>query len=400
MKTLYIECNMGVAGDMLGAALLEVYGDRDGFLRMVNEAGIEGISVSAYDCIRCGIIGTKLNVNVYGETEHEHHEHSHEHDHYHSHEHSHSHASYASILEKISSYNIPEQVKKDASEVYKIIGEAEAKVHGAKLTNIHFHEVGTLDAVADVIISCWLMRLIDPDRVICSPVCTGSGTVRCAHGILSVPAPAVAEIIKGIPVYAGKIRSELTTPTGAALVRYFADSFGEIPVMTIEKNGSGMGTKEFEQANCVRVFLGNSGENNADRVCVIRCNIDDMTGEDLGYACDKLMKGGALDVFTVPVYMKKNRPGVLLVCVCEEEKRDEMTRLIFLHTSTRGLRYSSADRAKLTSSFYEKETEYGMVKIKKSEGFGIVREKPEFESMKKLADENSVSIDEIRRKIK
>lgn len=412
MKTLYIECNMGVAGDMLGAALLELYGDSMGFIRMINEAGIEGVSVSAEGCVRCGVVGTKLNVSVYGDTEHthghsheHHHEHSHEHHHEHSHEHhhehthEHSHADYASVLEKISSYNIPEKVKKDAAAVYKIIGEAEAKVHGCKLENIHFHEVGTLDAVADVIISCWLMYLIAPDKVICSPVCTGSGTVECAHGILSVPAPAVAEIIKGIPVYSGRIRSELTTPTGAALVKYFADSFGEMPVMTLESSGCGMGAKEFEQANCVRVFLGSSGENNADRVCVIRCNIDDMTGEDLGYACDKLMSGGALDVFTVPVYMKKNRPGVLLVCICAEEKRGEMIRLLFKHTSTRGLRYSGADRAKLTSVFYEKETEYGAVSIKRSEGFGAAHEKPEFESVKELAEKNGVSIEEIRKKL-
>ncbi|MDO5397212.1 MAG: nickel pincer cofactor biosynthesis protein LarC [bacterium] len=403
MKTLYIECNTGVAGDMLGAALLEIYGDREGFIKMINEAGIEGVTVSADNCVRCGVAGTKLDVNVYGEIEHEHsHEHHHEHVHGHTHHHEHhghSHASYASILEKISAYNIPDKVKKDAAAVYKIIGEAEARVHGCMLENIHFHEVGTLDAVADVIISCWLMSLINPDRVICSPVCTGSGTVHCAHGILSVPAPAVAEIIKGIPVYAGKIKSELTTPTGAALVKYFADSFGEMPLMTVERNGSGMGTKELEQVNCVRAFLGSSGEDNADSVCVIRCNIDDMTGEDFGYACDKLMSCGALDVFTVPIYMKKNRPGVVMVCICTEEKRGEMIELLFRYTSTRGLRYSSADRAKLTSSFYEKETEYGAVKIKKSQGFGTVREKPEFDSMKKLAEENGVSIEEIRKKV-
>ena len=259
--------------------------------------------------------------------------------------------------------------------------------------------MGTLDAVADVIISCWLMYLINPDKIICSPVCTGSGTVKCAHGILSVPAPAVTEIIKGMQVYAGKIKSELTTPTGAALIKYFADSFGEMPVMTIEKTGSGMGTKEFEQANCVRVFVGNDGGCGGDKVSVIRCNIDDMTGEDLGYACERLMSEGALDVFTVPIYMKKNRPGVLLVCVCSEDKRDEMIEAVFRHTSTRGLRYSSADRAKLTSSFYEKETKYGSVTMKRSEGYGVSREKPEFESVKKLAEESETEIAEIRKEL-
>ena len=411
MKTLYIECNMGVAGDMLGGALLEAYGDRDGFLRMINSAGIDGVRVSAGRCARCGIVGTKLDVSVYGEHEGEHehhheheHEHHHKHENHHEHEHEHHHdhghhhhASYASVLEKIASYNIPEKVKKDAAAVYRIIGEAEAKVHGRTLENIHFHEVGTLDAVADVIISCWLMYLIKPDRVVFSPVCTGSGTVKCAHGILSVPAPAVTEIIKGVPVYAGKIKSELTTPTGAALIKYFAGSFGEMPVMTIEKTGSGMGTKEFEQANCVRVFVGNDGEGSRDKVSVIRCNIDDMTGEDLGYACEALMSEGALDVFTIPVYMKKNRPGVLLVCVCAEDKRDEMIEAVFKHTSTRGLRYSSADRAKLMSSFYEKETKYGSVTMKRSEGYGVSREKPEFESLRILAKKTGADLYEIRR---
>ncbi len=413
MKTIYIECNTGIAGDMIGAALLEIYGDREGFIKMINSAGIDGVEFRAEDNIKCGIKGTKLRVLVNGEEENAIHHHSHhtnagehihskheEHEHTHKHEeHTHHHTSYLSILDKINSYNIPEQVKKDAAAVYRIIGEAEARVHGRTLDNIHFHEVGTLDAVADVICSCWLISLIGAQRIICSPVCTGSGTVKCAHGILSVPAPAVCEIMKGVPMYSGSIRSELCTPTGAALVKYFTDEFGTMPIMSVEKVGNGMGTKEFEQANCVRVFFGETEEKQRESVSVIRCNIDDMTGEEMGYATEKLMED-ALDVFTIPVYMKKNRPGIMLVCVCENEKREDMIRMIFKHTSTRGVRYSEAERAKLESTFYERDTKYGAVRIKKSEGFGTLNEKPEFEDLRRLADKNGAALNEIRREIK
>lgn len=377
---------MGAAGDMLGAALLELYGDRNGFINMMNNIGIDGVEFSANDRVQCGITGTKLTVTINGEEEHHH-------------EHHHHHTSYRAMLDKIEHLAIPEQVKKDAAAVYRLIGEAEARVHGTELDNIHFHEVGTMDALADVVCVCMLMYMLKPEKVICSPICTGSGFVRCAHGVLSVPAPAAAELLKGVPIYAGDISSELCTPTGAALLRHFVNKFATMPVMVTEKIGIGMGTKEFERMNGVRVFLGETGES-GDKVCVIRCNIDDMTGEDIGYAAEKLMSEGALDVFTVPVQMKKNRPGVLLVCICAAEERDRLIKLIFTHTTTRGVRFGEAERAKLASEFEEVRTKYGSVRVKRSTGFGIEHIKPEFEDVRRIADENAVSIAAVRNEIK
>lgn len=384
MKTLYIECNMGAAGDMLTGALLEIYGDREKFIEMINSAGIEGVEVAALDDIKCGITGTKVHVYVHGEEENAHHEHHHEH----------HHASYHSILHMIDNYNLPDKVKSDAKEIYRLIGDAEAAVHGCDIENIHFHEVGTLDAVADVIGCCLLMYLINPDKVIVSPVNTGSGTVRCAHGILPVPAPAVSRILSGVPIYSGNIESELCTPTGAAVLKYYADSFSKMPVMRCEKTGYGMGTKNFETANCVRAFLGET-EENEDSILSVQCNIDDMTGEALGYAAERLRGSGALDVFTVPLYMKKNRPGVMLVCLCRKQDKDKFIRLILEETTTRGVRFCEMSRCVMESDFFEVETEYGNIAVKRNRGCGAEKSKPEYESVSGAAKKHGVSFDKV-----
>lgn len=392
MKTIYFECNMGAAGDMLMGALLELYGDREGFIEMMNNVGIDGVKISAEDNIKCGIAGTKIHVQVHDHEEHEHH-HGHEDAHQ-----SHHHSSYLDIVNKISHFNLPDKVKKDAENIYRIIGDAESAVHGTDIEHIHFHEVGTLDAVADVTGCCLLMYLIGADKVITSPVNTGSGLVHCAHGILPVPAPATSLILKGIPIYSSGIQTELCTPTGAAILKYFSDSFGEMPVMCCEKVGYGMGTKELKIANCVRAFLGET-EDRQDKILSIQCNIDDMTGEMLGNAVEVLMENGAADVFTIPIYMKKNRPAVLLECLCKPEEKDKFTRLIFSETTTRGMRFNLMQRCIMDYEISEIETEYGKIRIKKNTGFGITKAKPEYDDIKSAAKRHNIPFEKVYKSV-
>ncbi len=259
MKTIYLDCNMGAAGDMLSAALLELLpeDERAEFVDGLNALGLPGVEFTAQPSVKCGITGTHMHVTVNGHAEGEEHRHHHEHGHEHGHTHEHHHSGMHDIEHIVSGHlNIPEKVKSDILAVYKLIAEAESHAHGVPVSEIHFHEVGTMDAVADVTAVCLLMDRLSPGQVIVSPVHVGSGQVRCAHGILPVPAPATAHILTGAPIYGGRIKGELCTPTGAALLRHFADSFGDMPVMTLLRVGYGMGTKDFEAANCVRAMLG------------------------------------------------------------------------------------------------------------------------------------------------
>ncbi|MBQ7525961.1 MAG: nickel pincer cofactor biosynthesis protein LarC, partial [Abditibacteriota bacterium] len=283
--------------------------------------------------------------------------------------------------------DLPEDVKADVKAVYDLIAEAESAAHGVPVSEIHFHEVGTADAVADIAAVCLLMKEIAPDEVVASPIHVGSGTVKCAHGVLPVPAPATAYILKGVPAYGGEIDGELCTPTGAALVKHFAHRFGPMPLMRTEKIGYGMGTKDFDRVNCVRAILG-TAEDMAETVTEIRCNIDDKTGEEMGFACETLMEAGARDVFTTPVTMKKSRPGVLLTVICETTEAPRFAELIFKHTTTLGLRESVVQRRCL-----KRETEEGDVRVKK----GAARDKFEYEDLAKFAREKGVSLFEARR---
>ena len=319
MKTLYLECNMGAAGDMLTAALLDLLPEerRQEFLKVMN--AIPGVQMRAEPAEKCGVRGLHVTVLAHGVEEHSHdvpcggadaphlHEHPHDHEHEHGHEHGHHHASLADVRAIVEGLPVPETVKAKAMEVYGLIAAAEAHAHGQPVELVHFHEVGSLDAIADVVGVSLLMEAIAPERVVASPVRIGFGTVKCAHGILPVPAPATAALLKGIPVYAGELRGEMCTPTGAALLRHFADSFGNMPLMDVSAIGVGLGTRDFGAANCLRAFLGEGGEE-LPRISELRCNIDDATPEEIGFAMELLLEKGALDVFTVPIGMKKKFP--------------------------------------------------------------------------------------------
>lgn len=409
---------MGAAGDMLTAALLELLPDQDGFVERLNGLGIPQVQFVKETAVKCGITGTHISVKVHGEeedeemhhyhhhehehdNEHEHehnHNHNHKHDHEHDHEHEHHHHHHSSLhdIEHIISHlQLPEKTRQDVLEVYRLIADAESHAHGVPVSDIHFHEVGTMDAVADITAVCLLMNELAPQKVVVSPVHVGSGQVHCAHGILPVPAPATAHILRDVPIYGGKIKGELCTPTGAALLKHFADEFGEMPVMKTQAIGYGMGKKDFEAANCVRAMLGD-GEDQSDTVSELSCNVDDMTAEAVGFAVERLFEGGALEVYTVPVGMKKSRPGTLICVMCREQDREKILKLIFKHTTTIGVRETVTKRYVMDRSVAVMDTPYGEVRKKQSSGFGVSRCKYEYEDVAKIAKERNISIDEAK----
>lgn len=494
MRTIYLDCGMGAAGDMLMAALLELCPEKkEEFLGKMNGLGLPGVKVEAEPAVKCGITGTHMNVTVFGEEEesedvhdhghahthsheacesaaadglhshvhsheghehhrgdqcahsheghehhhedqsahshegHEHHHedqaahsheghthhhedhdaHSHDHhhgDHVHSHEghghshHHHHHSTMAGIASIIDGLDIPAPVKEDMKAVYALIAEAESHAHGMPVDQIHFHEVGTMDAVADIAGVCLLFHELGADQIIASPVHVGSGHVHCAHGILPVPAPATAHILQGIPVYSTQVQGELCTPTGAALLKHFVKEFREMPVMTTSKIGYGMGKKDFERANCVRAFLGDTAET-GDEIAELSCNLDDMTAEAIGFAEEALFEAGALEVYTIPVGMKKSRPGILLTCMCRREDEEKMVELLFRHTTTLGVREHISRRFTLKRREETVETAYGPVRKKISQGHGVTRAKLEYEDLAAIAKKTGRPLEEIRREI-
>ena len=330
----------------------------------------------------------------------------HVHDHQPGH-HAHHHSSMHDIENIIQGLDVNDNVKKNAVEVYKLIAEAESNVHGKTVDEIHFHEVGSLDAVADVVAVCYLIDGLNPDNIIASPVRMGYGHVHCAHGTLPVPAPATAFILQKMPVYAGELEGEFCTPTGAALLKHFVKEYGNMPVMSIENTGCGMGSKNFPIANCLRAYIGENAHSDGmyekdkihDKIIELRCNLDDMAPEDIAYATELLMDEGACDVYTLNIQMKKNRPGIMLCCMCKQNEKEKFAGLIFKHTSTIGIREYECNRYILKRENIVIDTGYGKVQAKKSEGYGTKRIKAEYEDIARIAKETGLPISEVRKKI-
>lgn len=389
MRTLYLDCGMGAAGDMLTAALLELMPDKNDALAMLNSIGVPNVEYCMESVVKCGIKGTHICVKVFGEQEDED---------MHSHHH-HHHSSLHDIEHIISHFSgVSEKVKNDVMAVYGIIADAESKVHGVPVSDIHFHEVGTYDAVADITAVCLLMEKLSPEMVVASPVHVGSGQVKCAHGILPVPAPATAEILKGIPAYGGKINGELCTPTGAALLKYFVSVFGEMPVIATESIGYGMGKKDFEAANCVRAVLGTS-QGSCDSIVELSFNVDDMTAEAVGFAMNCFFDEGAVEVYTVPVGMKKSRPGLMVCVMCKQADKEKIISSVFRHTTTIGIRENCSKRYTLSRSSVTVDSQFGKVRKKVSEGYGVVKEKYEYDDIARIAKEFDMSIADVLSKL-
>ena len=405
-KVLYLECKMGAAGDMLMAALSELV-DQETFVSEMNKLGLDKVNLKCEKTKKQGITGTYMHVLIDGEEEgdhhhHDHHDHDHEHTHHHHHDahdhehhHDHHHTSYKDIEDIIGSLNVSDNVKKNSLEVYKLIAEAESKVHDTTVEEIHFHEVGNLDAVMDIVGVSLLIEKLNVDMIIASPVAVGNGFVKCAHGTLPVPAPATALILEGIPSYAGDIEGELCTPTGAALLKHYVTSFENMPVMKTEKIGYGLGKKDFSKANMIRAFIGETNEDK--EVVELVCSIDDQSAEEIGFAINELFTSGALEVYTTPIQMKKSRPGTLVTCMCKAEDKENMLKVMFKNLSTIGIREYTCQRYSLDREFTTVQSSLGEVRIKKSSGYGTKKEKMEYDDLEKIAKEKDLSIKEVKK---
>jgi uncharacterized protein (TIGR00299 family) protein len=433
---------MGAAGDMLMASLLELHDNPTEFLEKLNAVGIPDVVVSSGPSVKHGITGCHIRVAIdnqeenpnmydYGhghkhEHKHNEHEHSHKHDHkhhehkhshgheHHDHEHelshkhhehshspgSHQHNSYQDIEHLIGHLNLSDEVKKNSLAVYKLIAEAESHAHGVPVTQIHFHEVGEMDAVADIVGVCMLIEELAPDMILASPINVGSGHVRCAHGILPVPAPATVHVLRGVPIYSDNIVGELCTPTGAALLKHFVTQFDKMPMINVSKIGYGMGTKDFERANCLRAYLGTTNDKGTrEEVTELICNLDDMTPEAVAFTQQLLLDEGALDVYITPIVMKKGRGGVMFTSMCYNDMKEKMISLIFKHTTTLGIREIVSRRYTLQREQNIVQTKYGDVEVKTAHGYGVTKSKPEYEDIAEIARNNHISIQDVLKEI-
>ncbi len=387
MRTLYLECNAGVSGDMLLGALADLLDNPSEIKQMIESAGIPGIEIKVFTKEINHISGKKVEVLVHGHPEGEHHGHSH------------SHRTLVDVLDVINGLKLPDAVKQHAMKIYEDIAKAESEVHHESVGEVHFHEVGMLDAIADIVGVCLLIHKLAPDIIVSSPLRTGYGYVECAHGKLPIPAPATALLLRGVPNYSGDLEGEYTTPTGAAIIRHFTKEYGQRPRMAIQKIGMGMGDRVSAIPNMVRAFIGDSSEGLFE-IYEINCNIDDMTPEDLGPMIDRLLDEGARDAALTPMIMKKGRPGYRLTCLCRQADKEKLAKLILANTSTIGLRIWKAERFEMSSRMEICHTEYGDIRIKVSEGYGITKWKPEHDDLVKASEKNGVSIRKVRESIR
>ena len=375
MKKVYFECNMGAAGDMLCGALLDAVdkNKRAEIVEKINSVGFPNAKISAVDDVKRGLVGTKFNVYVTAQN-------------------AHSHTSISEVFEIINTLNFEECVKNDAKSIYKIIADAESAAHGISVADVHLHEVGMIDAIVDVVSFCFIKKELEIDKIYASPITVGYGSVKTAHGIMNVPAPATAAILADVPIKGGDIEDELCTPTGAAILKYFCTDFSVLGDFEYDCVGVGNGTKDFERANCVRAFVGNC---DSDDVCELRCQIDDMTGEEMGYAINKLLALGALDAYVQNIVMKKSRPAFLLTVIVNRIDKSLFIRQIFKHTTTLGVRILECERYRLSREIKE----YEKVRVKRSSGFGAEKIKIEYDDIAKFADENNLSFFKAREQL-
>ena len=304
----------------------------------------------------------------------------------------------AEIEAQIGALALPQAVRQNALAVFHLLAQAESHAHDRPVEQIHFHEVGTMDAVADVVGACLLVHMLAPDEILASPVHVGCGQVRCAHGILPVPAPATAYLLQGVPAYGGSVQGELCTPTGAALLRHFVKRFGPMPVMAAQAIGYGMGKKEFAQANCMRAFWGETADRQ-DEAAQLSCNLDDMTGEDIAFAAEQLLAAGALDVWTQAIGMKKGRPGVMLCCLCRPEDAARLGEVMLRHTTTLGVRKTLCTRQVLERESRVLQAGEDTVRMKTAAVAGAHKAKLEYEDLAAIARRSGETLAQVRRRL-
>jgi len=377
MKICYLDCFSGVAGDMLLGALVDAGVDPALIREEIAKLSLDGVELHFEKCKRSGISGTNLTVEVAPD---------------------HSHRSLSKIEEIIGSSTLDAGVKERSIRIFRRLGEVEAAVHQMPIEKVHFHEVGALDAIVDIVGACVGFAALGIEKIYCSPLNLGSGTVKAAHGVMPVPAPATASLVKDVPTYADGPAVELTTPTGAAIVTTLAESFGAMPAMRIESVGYGAGDREFKgRANLTRVLVGEaSSAPEATQIHVIETNVDDMSPEWVGYVRERLLEEGALDVTVMPVYMKKDRPGFTISVLARPEDRERLGDLLLTETTTIGIRSHTSERRVLERTSQPVETPYGTVSIKVASENGAVRNAaPEYEDCRRIAREKHVPFKEV-----
>ncbi|HEX3094846.1 MAG TPA: nickel pincer cofactor biosynthesis protein LarC [Candidatus Angelobacter sp.] len=446
MRIAYLECFSGISGDMFLGALLDAGVPPEVFTRTVEALGVDArLEISRVD--RSGISATKLDVIAAGEkelpreefweaavstqeaavstqhsafspatpssVEHSHSHgaaepHSHEHSHSqtppgaavpHEHGHAHSHRGLKEIRQIIQAASISQSAKDRAIKIFEALGAAEAKVHNTDIEKIHFHEVGAIDAIVDIVCASVGAETLGVDEWVCSPLNVGGGTVVCAHGAFPIPAPATLELLKHAPVYSGEIQKELVTPTGAAIVSVLASRFSNFPAMQTEKTGYGAGTRNFKNSpNVLRICVGETAERQespfpVEEITVLEANIDDMTPQVFGYVMEQALQNGALDAFGTPVQMKKSRPGMLLTVLCRTEDSQSLTKLILAETTTLGVRMRKESRAALTRRNISVNTKWGAIRMKLANLNGSISNyAPEYEDCRQIAKEKKVPL--------
>lgn len=429
-NTLYLECNTGISGDMSVAALLDLGADRDVLMKVLNSIPAKGFEVkisrvkkAGIDCCDFAVLLDKNHENhdhdmeyLYGKTEncgcnHEHthqeghHEHAHshdgEHEHTHSHTHHHEHRGMKEIREILSSCVMTERARALALKIFEVLARAEAKAHGVSLEEVHFHELGAIDSIVDIVAAAVCLDNLDITKVIVLRLCEGTGSVRCKHGILPVPVPAVANIIEayGLPVQFSDTKGELITPTGAAIVAAMEPSYSLPERFTIQKIGMGAGKRAYERPSILRAMLIKEKTEEKDTIYKLESNIDDCSGEALGYVMEELLKAGARDVHYIPVYMKKNRPAWMLNVICSKEDIEKLESVIFKETTTIGIRRVEMERTVLKREIKKVQTVYGEALVKVCMTEGQTRYYPEYESVVKICREKGLPYPEVYEKI-
>ena len=389
MKILYFDCSSGISGNMTIGALLEIINDENYLLNELKKLNIDGYEIKISKKVKNGITGTYVDVLLEHEHHHKHKEHNHENEHTHHHEH----RNLSDVNKIIDNSTLNEEVKKLAKKIFLRVAKAESKVHNKPLEEVHFHEVGAIDSIIDIVGTAILINKINPDKIVSSTVNDGYGFIECAHGKMAVPVPATSEIFSNSNVKFRQIEidTELVTPTGAAIIAELATDFMPLPEMQVEKIGWGSGSKDLQIPNVLKVYYGNI-EDEKDDIVVMETNIDDCGGELLGYTQELLFKNGALDVFFTPIFMKKNRPGYRMSITCKQEDKLKLQNIIFRETTTIGIRYRKEHRAVLKREIIEIETKYGKIKAKKVINNGEEYIYPEYEEIKKIAEKNNIPL--------
>ena len=391
MKTLYFDCSSGISGNMTLAALTEIIGDENYLIEELKKLHIDGYEINISKKVKNGITGTHVDVILT-----HHHEHSHVQKEQEHHHHNHEHRNLHDVCEIIDNSDIDEESKDLAKRIFMRVAKAESKVHNKPLDEVHFHEVGAIDSIIDIVGTAILINKIHPDKIISSVVNDGHGFIECAHGKMAVPVPATTEIFVNSNVKFRQIDidTELVTPTGAAIIAELSSEFTTLPAMKIKKVGWGSGTKDLKIPNVLKVYYGEIQEEN-QKIVVMETNIDDCSGEILGYTEEVLFQNGALDVFYTPIFMKKNRPAYRLTVVCKETDILKLQNIIFKETTTIGIRYRYEYRTELERKVITIDTKYGKLQAKKVVNNGETYIYPEYESIKELAEKNNIPLKEV-----